>query len=51
LKLFFIHSISRGYDYHNVPAPWYQIKLLKIIALLGQDNQAYDTEKEKKRYD
>lgn len=22
-------------------APWYQIRLLKILALLGQDNQAY----------
>eukprot|EP00004_Rigifila_ramosa_P013967 TRINITY_DN3136_c0_g1_i1.p1 TRINITY_DN3136_c0_g1~~TRINITY_DN3136_c0_g1_i1.p1 ORF type:complete len:1175 (-),score=295.81 TRINITY_DN3136_c0_g1_i1:102-3452(-) len=31
--------LSRDYDFHTVPAPWLQIKLLKILALLGADNQ------------
>jgi len=33
--------LPRSYEYHGVSAPWYQIRLLKILALLGQDNQAY----------
>lgn len=29
------HKLPKGYDYHRTPAPFIQIKLLKILALLG----------------
>ncbi|KAJ8755347.1 hypothetical protein K2173_019145 [Erythroxylum novogranatense] len=33
--------LPKAYDYHNMPAPFIQIKLLKILALLGNgDKQA-----------
>ncbi|XP_057185664.1 AP-4 complex subunit epsilon-1 isoform X1 [Triplophysa rosa] len=28
------------YNYHNVPAPWLQIQLLRILSLLGRDDQS-----------
>ncbi|XP_066557479.1 AP-4 complex subunit epsilon-1 [Amia ocellicauda] len=28
------------FNYHSVPAPWLQIQLLRILALLGKDNQS-----------
>lgn len=31
-------AIHRAYDYHDVPAPWLQIRLLRILAHLGADN-------------
>ncbi|XP_057830971.2 AP-4 complex subunit epsilon [Cryptomeria japonica] len=35
------HKLPKGYDYHRTPAPFIQIKLLKILALLGAgDKQA-----------
>lgn len=27
------------FNYHSVPAPWLQIQLLRILALLGKDDQ------------
>ena len=32
-------KLPRDFDYHKVPAPWIQIKLLKILAILGADDQ------------
>lgn len=29
------------FNYHNVPAPWLQIQLLRILSLLGRDDQRY----------
>ncbi|KAK7309451.1 hypothetical protein RJT34_06195 [Clitoria ternatea] len=35
------HRLPKTYDYHQLPAPFVQIKLLKILALLGSgDKQA-----------
>eukprot|EP01137_Pigoraptor_chileana_P031775 Opistho-2@20145 len=38
LKQIIDHRLSREYEYHGVPAPWMQIKLLKILAVLGADD-------------
>ncbi|XP_021116877.1 AP-4 complex subunit epsilon-1 isoform X3 [Heterocephalus glaber] len=29
------------FNYHSVPAPWLQIQLLRILGLLGKDDQSY----------
>ncbi|KAK7360465.1 hypothetical protein VNO77_02459 [Canavalia gladiata] len=35
------HRLPKSYDYHQMPAPFIQIKLLKILAILGSgDKQA-----------
>eukprot|EP01091_Cochliopodium_minus_P017357 TRINITY_DN677_c0_g2_i1.p1 TRINITY_DN677_c0_g2~~TRINITY_DN677_c0_g2_i1.p1 ORF type:complete len:1212 (-),score=405.03 TRINITY_DN677_c0_g2_i1:36-3671(-) len=31
--------LSKEYTYHRVPAPWFQIKILKILAFLGKDDK------------
>ena len=33
------HRLPSTFDYHRVPAPWIQIKLLKLLALLGTNDQ------------
>lgn len=30
------HRLPNEYDYHRVPAPWMQIRLVRILSLLGQ---------------
>ena len=32
-------KIAKDYDYHGVASPWIQMKLLRILALLGADDQ------------
>ena len=31
-------KLPRDFDYHGVPAPWIQMKILRILALLGVDD-------------
>lgn len=39
LKQITEHRLPRDFDYHRVPAPWQQIKLLKLMAvLIGADS-------------
>ena len=33
------HRLPRDYDYHRMPAPWIQTKILEILAALGADDQ------------
>jgi len=33
------HRLSRDYDYHRIPAPWLQVKLLQILGTLGHADQ------------
>ena len=33
------HRLSRDFDYHRIPAPWIQLKLLRILAYLGTADQ------------
>ncbi len=41
LKQISEHRLPRDFDYHRVPAPWLQIKLLKIVGILcNADQQA-----------
>ena len=40
LKQITEHRLPRDFDYHRMPAPWIQIKLLKILAILGQGDQS-----------
>lgn len=39
LKQITEHRLPSTFDYHRVPAPWIQIKLLKLLALLGTNDQ------------
>ncbi|RNF25727.1 putative epsilon-adaptin, putative,AP-1/4 adapter complex gamma/epsilon subunit [Trypanosoma conorhini] len=32
------HRLPREYDYHRIPAPWFQMKILQILAMLIGDN-------------
>lgn len=40
LKQIIDHRLPRDYDYHRIPAPWIQTKLLEILSYLGMDDQA-----------
>ena len=39
LKQITEHRLPSSFDYHRVPAPWIQIKLLKLLATLGTADQ------------
>ena len=39
LKQIIEHRLPRDFDYHRVPAPWLQLKLLKLLAVLIGDNK------------
>lgn len=36
LKQITEHRLPRDFDYHRMPAPWIQMRLLRILALLGR---------------
>lgn len=38
LKQVIEHKLPKDFDYHKIPAPWIQIKILKILALLGKND-------------
>ena len=40
LKQITEHRLPRDFDYHRIPAPWIQIKLLRLLAVLGNADQA-----------
>jgi len=40
LKQIIEHRLPREFDYHRMPAPWIQVKLLEILGHLGRDDQA-----------
>jgi AP-4 complex subunit epsilon-1 len=45
------HKLPQDYEYHRIPAPWIQIRLLKLLAVLGKDDKTsseamYDVLKE-----
>lgn len=39
LKQITEHRLPRDFDYHRMPAPWLQIKLLQMLASLGQNEK------------
>jgi len=34
------HRLPREYDYHRMPAPWIQMKILEILSYLGADDKS-----------
>ena len=44
LKQIVEHRLPKAYDYHRVPAPFLQVKLLKILAALGAADKAASEE-------
>ena len=44
-KIILEGKVATDYDYHGVAAPWIQIKILKILGLLGADNEKWVNKK------
>uniref|UniRef100_A0A7S2WTQ1 AP-4 complex subunit epsilon-1 C-terminal domain-containing protein n=1 Tax=Rhizochromulina marina TaxID=1034831 RepID=A0A7S2WTQ1_9STRA len=40
LKQIIEHRLPRDFDYHRMPAPWVQMRLLQIMAVLGHGDQS-----------
>lgn len=40
LKQIVDHRLDSSHDYHKTPAPWIQIQILRILAMLGRDSAA-----------
>eukprot|EP01039_Chlorochromonas_danica_P004528 gene4528-4966_t len=40
LKQIIEHRLPREFDYHRIPAPWIQMNLVRVLALLGRGDQA-----------
>jgi AP-4 complex subunit epsilon-1 len=40
LKQIIEHRLPREFDYHRIPAPWVQMNILRILAILGRGDQA-----------
>lgn len=34
-------KLPLDFNYHSIPAPWLQIQLLRILSLLGREDQRY----------
>ncbi len=39
LKQVIDHRLPKDYDYHRLPAPWIQMKILEILSRLGVDDK------------
>lgn len=39
LKQIIDHRLPRDFDYHRIPAPWIQTKLLEILSFLGAEDE------------
>lgn len=37
-------KLPTDFDYHGVPAPWTQMKLLQLLSILGSDDQTTSKE-------
>lgn len=44
LKQIIEHRLPKDYDYHRIPAPWVQMHLLRILAVLGKGDQSSSEE-------
>lgn len=39
LKQIIDHRLPRDFDYHRMPAPWLQTRLLELLGILGEDDK------------
>ena len=40
LKQVIEHRLPKDYDYHRMPAPWLQVRLISVLGYLGQGDRA-----------